>query len=55
MSKLNFPKCPICDQEITSDATIPSYCKLCGMGIEKGQQFCCEACDFKFALLKRRS
>ena len=44
-----FPKyatCPICLRAIKSDATIPNHCRLCGMGIEGGnQKFCCKDCE----------
>ncbi len=49
-------KCPICNENIRSDANVHEYCKLCGMGIPKPSvapklqtkngivYFCCDKC-----------
>jgi hypothetical protein len=49
-------KCPICNENIRSDAKVHEFCKLCGMGIpepsktpkiQKGdliEYFCCDIC-----------
>lgn len=49
-------KCPICNENIRSDANIHKYCKLCGMGIpeppvapklqtkDRIEYFCCDKC-----------
>ncbi len=48
MKNATFPECPICLKIITSDATLPNYCRLCGMVIdENNQKFCCEECKFR--------
>ncbi len=46
--KMTIPKCSICLKTITSDATLPNYCRLCGMVIEENnQKFCCKGCKFR--------
>jgi hypothetical protein len=46
MTNIEFPKCPICLQEIKSDATLTNYCGLCGMAIEgNDRRFCCKICE----------
>jgi len=49
-------KCPICEENVRSDANIHEFCKLCGMGIpepsevpklqteEETLYFCCDRC-----------
>ena len=49
-------KCPICHENIRSDANIHEFCKLCGMGIPDNSEvpklqtedgtvyFCCDRC-----------
>ena len=49
-------KCPICDENIRSDANVHEFCKLCGMGIPEPSEapkiqmedrvdyFCCDIC-----------
>ncbi len=45
---MTIPICPICLKAITSDATLPNYCRFCGMVIEENnQKFCCKECKFR--------
>ena len=55
MKSIEFQKCPICFQSITSDATIKNYCKFCGMGIEnKNKKYCCESCKNESNKINKR-
>lgn len=46
-----FPACPVCEEEMASDANAESYCKLCGMSMTAiGKRFCV-SCEQKFRLM----
>jgi len=51
MLKLNKQNltCPICNQEIYSG--ISKGCKMCGMLIKNGEQFCCKTCMRKYNII----
>jgi hypothetical protein len=52
MKKLELDNCPICLQELKSDALVKNYCKLCGMIIEENKKFCSLECRNKFKKFK---
>jgi len=46
-------QCPICKDEVLSDATIKNYCALCGMAIEEeGKEYCSKHCEIEFKKLQ---
>jgi len=54
MRNIKFPKCPICLQEIKSDATLTNYCRLCGMAIDgSNKRFCCKICESKLRAISK--
>jgi len=55
-------KCPICHQNVVSDASFKDSCALCGMNLQPGKnwptlsndksemKFCCEECLRKYKM-----
>ncbi|MFH1229649.1 MAG: hypothetical protein V1678_04480 [Candidatus Aenigmatarchaeota archaeon] len=52
MKKETLANCPICFQEIRSDAQAFGYCRLCGMSTAVNKEFCCQDCSTKFKKIK---
>lgn len=46
---INKLDCPICEEPVYS--SIGSGCKMCGMPVEEGKEFCSNECEIKYALI----
>lgn len=47
--KINELDCPICEETVYS--SIGDGCKMCGMPVEDGKEFCSKECGIKYALI----
>jgi hypothetical protein len=57
-------KCPICEKDLFSDATVKEFCQLCSMVLEKEEMivkieksrpkyFCCNKCYKKYVTINK--
>jgi len=49
--KINELDCPICEEPVYS--SVGKGCKMCGMPVEDGNEFCSKECELKYTLINK--